>query len=132
MRLSAATSPFYPAWVETTHLDFRSALAAMQAKDFAVLAALAEHSCLKMHAVMLSTRPELIYWNPATVACLHRVRALREDGESVFFTIDAGPQVKAVCLPQSAGAVADALAEVPGVHQVVITGLGPGAWVDPS
>ncbi len=130
MRLSAATSPYYPIWVESTHLDYRSAAAAVQAKDFAVLAALAEHSCLKMHAVMLSTRPGLIYWNATTVACLHRVRELREAGESVFFTVDAGPQVKAVCLPENARTVQNALASVPGVLEVLTTGLGRGAWTD--
>ena len=34
------------------------------------------------------------------VELIHAVRALRSRGLGVFFTIDAGPQVKVVCLPQ--------------------------------
>jgi diphosphomevalonate decarboxylase len=80
-----------------------------------------------MHAVMLSTRPPLIYWTPATLACLQRVRALRADGVPVFCTIDAGPQLKAVCLPEAAGEVATALAAIDGVHQVLRSPLGAEA-----
>jgi diphosphomevalonate decarboxylase len=130
MRQSAATSPYYPAWVESAHRDFQSALGAVDARNFAALAELAEHSCLKMHGLMLSTRPGLLYWNATTLACLHRVRALRAGGESVFFTVDAGPQVKAVCLPASEAAVKEALSTVPGVTQILAAGLGPGAWAE--
>lgn len=132
MRLSAATSPYYPAWIETAEADFDVALQAIGARDFGRLAEVAEQSCLKMHGLMLSTRPALVYWNAATLACLHRIRALRAGGESVFFTVDAGPQVKAVCLPESRAAVAEALGAIDGVKQVITTGLGTGAWAKAS
>jgi diphosphomevalonate decarboxylase len=129
MRQSAATSPYYPAWVESTSTDFAAVLSVIAQRDFAALAELAEHSCLKMHGLMLSTRPGLLYWNASTVACLHAIRGLRAAGESVFFTVDAGPQVKAICLPDSTAVVARALAQVVGVREVLTTGLGRGAWV---
>jgi len=76
-----------------------SARAAIRARDFAALADVAEHNCLKMHAAALAALPPLVYWNGATVECLHAVRRLRAAGVPVFFTIDAGPQLKAVCAP---------------------------------
>ncbi|MCC7258793.1 MAG: diphosphomevalonate decarboxylase [Gammaproteobacteria bacterium] len=127
MTLSRDTSPYYAAWVASHAADLEAALGAVQRRDFAVLADVAEASCLKMHAVMLSTRPPLLYWSAATVAALHAVRALRRAGHDVFFTIDAGPQVKAVCAPQAAAAVAAALAAVPGVTRVIDSALGAGA-----
>jgi diphosphomevalonate decarboxylase len=45
----------------------------------------------------------------------------------VFFTIDAGPQVKAVCLPESLDTVAEELAAIPGVLATHTVGLGEGA-----
>jgi len=120
-------SPYYPAWVSSTHDDFRNALNLVDARDFAGLADLAEFSCLKMHGLMLASRPGLLYWNAATLNCLHRVRELRASGLPVFFTVDAGPQVKAICLPEAADAVAKALAEVTGVLDILQTGLGEGA-----
>jgi diphosphomevalonate decarboxylase len=130
MERSRRTSPFYADWVATAPEDVVAGRNAVLARDFEALAALSEYSCLKMHAVMLASRPGLLYWNGATVECLHRVRALRErEGVGVFFTVDAGPQVKAVCLPNDAGRVAAALADVAGVEDVIRSELGEGARV---
>ncbi len=130
MEASRRSSPFYSAWQTTAGIDATAARDAVTAKDFRRLGEIAERSCLAMHAVMLSTRPGLIYLSGPTVECLHRVRDLRErEGRGVFFTVDAGPQVKAVCLPEDAPAVAAALREVPGVRRVLVTGLGDGATV---
>ena len=129
MKTSEETSPYYGAWVSSTAEDYQAALGAVARQDFEQLSELSEASCLKMHGVMQSSQPAMIYWRPATLACIHRVRALREEGVPVFFTIDAGPQVKAVCLPDAASAVEDALREVPGVLTTHTVGLGEGARV---
>jgi len=127
MARSEQTSPFYAAWVETHAADLDTGLVAVRNRDFPALAAIAEHNCLKMHAVMLTTRPPLLYWTPATLACLHKIQELRQDGVPVFFTVDAGPQVKAVCLPGAADDVAVVLGRLPGVLQVLRSPLGEGA-----
>ncbi|MGH8282375.1 MAG: diphosphomevalonate decarboxylase [Gammaproteobacteria bacterium] len=130
MELSQRTSPFYGDWVAATAKDLATARRAVLTRDFGMLAAVSEHNCLKMHAVMLTTQPGLIYWNAATVECLHRIRKLREhEGLGTFFTVDAGPQVKAVCLPDDAQGVAAALRELPGVEKVLLSALGEGARV---
>lgn len=131
MTASRDTSPFYADWVATTRRDLGEAIGVVEARDFGRLAELSEYSCLKMHATMLATRPGLVYWNGTTVDLIHRVRELRDRGLGVFFTIDAGPQLKAICLPEDADTVAAELAQVPGVLEVLRTGLGPGAQVTP-
>jgi diphosphomevalonate decarboxylase len=130
MELSRSTSPYYEPWVETHPQDLRAGLEAVAARDFMTLAELSEHSCLKMHAVAMTTRPALFYWSAATVECLLAVRRLRAEGVPVFFTIDAGPQLKAVCLPEAADQVAEALGALPGVLEIIGSQLGPGAWLE--
>jgi diphosphomevalonate decarboxylase len=127
MTRSAASSPYYAAWVAGQPPDLTAARAAIRARDFAALAELAEHNCLKMHAAALAARPPLVYWNGATVECLHAVRRLRAGGVPVFFTIDAGPQLKAVCAPGARGQVERVLQGVPGVLELMTSSLGPGA-----
>ncbi len=129
MRLSADTSPYYDSWVHSARGDYDAALAAVQTRDFEALAVVTEHSTLKMHAVMQTSRPALLYWQGASVACMHEVQSLRATGTPVFFTLDAGPQLKAVCAPGHGAAVADALGAIPGVRQVIRAGLGGGARV---
>jgi len=131
MLLTERSSPYYRAWVERSPADLAEARAAVEARDFEALAAVSEASCLAMHGLMLSARPGLIYWNGTTVECLHRIRALRREGVGVFFTVDAGPQVKAVCLPGATPEVRSALAAVPGVLELLESGLGEGAGITP-
>lgn len=125
----AATSPFYQCWVDRQEADLEAARQAVAGRDFAVLARIAEHNCLKMHSVMWTSRPAIVYWNDATIACMETVRRLQREGLDVFFTIDAGAQVKAVCPPQSADAVRDALQDTPGVTRVMTSGLGAAARI---
>jgi len=127
MLLTERTSPYYRAWVESSPADLAEARHAVEARDFEALAEVSELSCLKMHGLMLSARPGLLYWNGSTVDCLHRIRGLRRSGIPVFFTVDAGPQVKAVCLPGAIARVREELAAVPGVVQILESGLGEGA-----
>ncbi|TAM12999.1 MAG: diphosphomevalonate decarboxylase [Nevskiaceae bacterium] len=131
MLRTARTSPYERAWESTQEADLAEARAAIHAHDFAKLAAVSEASCLKMHALAMAARPGLLYWNAATMAGLHCVRQLRAEGVPVFFTVDAGPQLKAVCLPEAAEKVAAALCELPGVLRIVECGLGAGARVIP-
>ena len=129
MERTAATSPYFPAWVAGADADLAEARAAIAERDFDRLAEVSEFSCLKMHASALAARPGVLYFNGATVEAIHALRALRRDGVPVFFTVDAGPQVKAVCLPGAEAAVAESLAATTGVIEVLRTGLGPGAAV---
>jgi len=127
MERSRLTSPYYAAWVAGAEQDLSRARHAVANRDFEQLADVSEYSCLKMHALAMSSEPGMLYWNGASVECMHAVRALRASGIPVFFTVDAGPQVKAVCLPESLPVVARTLQELTGVSQVMECALGAGA-----
>ena len=126
MTLSAATSAYYRDWVSSHEADMAAARQAVLGRDFEALADVSERSCLKMHAAAMTTNPPLLYWNGATVDCIHAIRELRAEGVPVFFTIDAGPQVKAVCLPEASTTVERRLRDISGVADLLKTGLGPG------
>ncbi|MEL6868919.1 MAG: diphosphomevalonate decarboxylase [Pseudomonadota bacterium] len=131
MQLTRATSPYYDAWLSSHKADLDAAELAISSGDFAKLADVSEHSCLKMHAVMQAANPPLLYWNAATMECIHRVRALRAAGTAAFFTIDAGPQIKVICDPSAVTIVRDALSDVAGVTQIIDVPLGgPASLVE--
>jgi len=127
MEISRKTSPFFSRWIDQQEVDLTEARMAIAARDFEKLASVAEHNCLKMHSVMWGSRPPMMYWNSATLACMESVRELQSQGVAVFFTIDAGPQVKAVCEPADEARVRDALAATAGVEEILASGLGAGA-----
>jgi diphosphomevalonate decarboxylase len=127
MEISRKTSPFYERWIEDQSDDLDVAREAIREQDFEKLAHVSEHNCLKMHSVMWASRPPIVYWNAATLACLQTVRELRASGVAVFFTIDAGPQVKAVCVAPDEEKVREALSATSGVSDILSSGLGAGA-----
>jgi len=129
MERSRTTAPYYGPWVETSAQDLADAEAAIQRRDLAALGAIVEHSCFKMHACMMASRPPIVYWKPPTLAVIARVGELREAGVPGYVTIDAGPHVKVLCEPDRAAAIAQACEDVPGVEAVMICQGGPAATV---
>jgi diphosphomevalonate decarboxylase len=123
------TSPYYAAWVDDAPAVCARVKAAVLARDLEALGVAAEASALRMHAAAMSAAPAVIYWNGATVEALAEVRRLRARGVPVYATIDAGPHVKALTLPEHEAAVARALEAVPGVLRTIATLPGQGARV---
>jgi diphosphomevalonate decarboxylase len=126
MRHVAATSPLYAGWLEAQDEDLRAMRAAITQRDLAAVGRIAEENCLRMHATGFAARPPVVFWTPATMAAMDAVRTLRESGVEAWFTIDAGPQVKVLCRPGDADAVAERMRAVPGVLRVLRSGTGPG------
>jgi diphosphomevalonate decarboxylase len=88
----------------------------------AALGAIAEANALAMHASAIAARPAVIYWQPATLALLAEVRALRDRNINAWATMDAGPHVKVLTSIDHADAVAAALR--PLASEVIISAPG--------
>ena len=129
MRSSRETSPFHRAWIEQCKRDLPEALRLLRARDLAGLGALAERNALRMHADALAADPPLLYWEPATVACLRTVQRLRQGGKRAWATIDAGPHVVAMCAPDDASAVEAALRGTAGVRDALACAPAQGARI---
>jgi diphosphomevalonate decarboxylase len=129
MEHCAATSPLYAGWLDCVPVDLAAAEAAIAAGDLDGLGAIAEANALAMHAAAIASRPAIIYWQPATLAALAAVRALRAVGHSAWATMDAGPHVKVLTDDGSAPSVADALRAVHGVTEVLVSASGGPAQV---
>ena len=124
MNLTKRTSPFYSAWLDTQENDFLSAKDAIIEKDFWRLARISEHNCLKMHSTIMTAKPPHIYWNPSTVKILHQVKKIQEKGLHVFFTIDAGPQIKLICDPSDTQLILEQFESMHDIAKKIVTKVG--------
>ena len=88
------TSPLYTVWPATVMRDLTALKTAIRKRDFARFGAIAEGNALAMHATMLAARPAILYFLPESIAAIHKVQALRTAGCEVYFTMDAGPNLK--------------------------------------
>jgi diphosphomevalonate decarboxylase len=115
MRQTVETCEFYREWPARVARDLADLKGALAKKDFAALGAVAEGNALAMHALMAATRPPLVYALPETVAAMRSIWAARGAGLALWFTMDAGPNVK---LLFEAKDEADVRALFPGVQVV--------------
>jgi diphosphomevalonate decarboxylase len=96
------------------------ALRALEERDLEKLGEIVLASYSAMHAVMLASRPPLLYWLPATLAVIHACRELRNRGTGAWETIDAGPQVKILCFAEDVEKVIGHVIEsVPGAETLL-------------
>lgn len=127
MAQTVATCPYYDGWLRTVTEDLRIIKEGIHARNFSVVGKQAEHNCLKMHALMLTTQPPIVYWIPATLEIIHNVLAWREEGLESYFTIDGGPQVKVMCTKDTEKELNKKLLELDGVMKTVVCKPGDGA-----
>jgi diphosphomevalonate decarboxylase len=126
MELSRLSSPYYPAWTRSSAALLPEALRALADRDLERLGDLARTSALRMHAVMLASRPPVCYWVPHTLAVMGACAELRRRGVGAWETMDAGPQVKVLCLEADRSSVeSELLAAAPGL-QLLVARPGPG------
>lgn len=123
----AATSLLQPARLADAPRRLDICRQAVIKRDFETLAEVVELDSSLMHAVMCTSHPPLMYWQPATVTVIQAIKEWQKAGIPVCYTIDAGPNVHALCLPSSRETIAGHLKDLPGVLEVIASGPGGGA-----
>jgi len=126
MMKSKETSIIYDDWVDLSNKIIDEGRQAILNRDFLKLAELSELSCLFMHAVMMTTIPSLVYWNKKTIECIECIKELRGLGVPIFYTVDAGPHVKAICEPAYSDIALSALSSVIGDENILMSSVGEG------
>lgn len=126
MKRTVDTSVFYDGWLESLPRDLEEIKVGIAAKDFEKVGSIAEANCLKMHATTLGAIPPFTYWQDTTMSVMETVQQLRKDGTLAYFTIDAGPNVKVVYLPEDEEKVLAQLNATNGVEEVIVSKVGKG------
>jgi diphosphomevalonate decarboxylase len=94
MQRTVESSALYPAWPAKVSHDLVELKQAIANHDFALLGKAAESNATTMHATMLSAWPAIQYAVPETLLAMQTVWKLRSEGLALYFTQDAGPNIK--------------------------------------
>jgi diphosphomevalonate decarboxylase len=121
---SAQTSILQSARVADAEQRFETCRRAVVERDFESFAEVVERDSNLMHAVMMTSIPPLFYWEPQSLAVMARVREWRANNVPVCYTLDAGPNVHCLCLPDAVETVRSGLLEMSGMKQVYTAGVG--------
>lgn len=129
MRRTVATSPFYEGWLASLDQDLTDMKISISEQDIDKVGAIAERNALKMHATTLGAQPPFTYWTADSMIAMDAVRALRREGHSVYFTMDAGPNVKVLCRQSEMEKIKEALLSYFDEEQITSAKPGPGIQV---
>lgn len=100
MRICQATSSNFKEWVEQSAQDYRHMLTYLKDNDFDRVGRLAESNALLMHSTTQTAQPPFSYLTDQSYAAMDFIKELRQKGERCYFTMDAGPNVKVLCLEE--------------------------------
>ncbi|MBU5267904.1 diphosphomevalonate decarboxylase [Virgibacillus proomii] len=126
MRRTVETSPFFQGWLDSISKDLLEIKQGIQTQDFEKVGEIAEANCLKMHATTLGASPPFTYWHDTTLVVMQKIWEMRLQGTPVYFTIDAGPNVKVLYLPEYEEQVKQTLGSLPGVSDIRLSRPGQG------
>jgi diphosphomevalonate decarboxylase len=112
MKRTRESGALYRAWPEKVADDLVEIHAALKERDFERLGRAAESNALAMHATMLSAWPPVLYWLPESVRVMRDVWAARAEGVPVYFTMDAGPNIKLLFVEANRSAVLERFPDV--------------------
>jgi diphosphomevalonate decarboxylase len=98
MLTTVKTSKLYKDWHKRVAKDLITAKKALQQKDFSLLGKTAEDNAIAMHATMADATPSISYTEEQTEAIQDKVRKCRKNGLEIYFTQDAGPNLKILFL----------------------------------
>jgi diphosphomevalonate decarboxylase len=121
---SAKTSDLQDARVAGAIKRFNTCKQAIFDRDFETFAEVVERDSNLMHAVMMTSRPPLFYWQPATLTVMDHIRHWRAEGVNVCYTLDAGPNVHCICLRDSVDVVSQRLQALSGVQSIRVAKIG--------
>jgi diphosphomevalonate decarboxylase len=123
----AQTSSLQTARLAQVPARLQACREALLARNLSAMGPVIEEDAIIMHAVMMSSHPPLYYLSPATMALIQATQQWRAAGLSVYFTIDAGPNVHLICEAGQAQAVEQAARKIPGVIDVLSSKPGGAA-----
>ncbi|HER0885650.1 TPA: diphosphomevalonate decarboxylase [Streptococcus pyogenes] len=109
MKLCRDTSTTFDEWVEQSAIDYQHMLTYLKTNNFEKVGQLTEANALAMHATTKTANPPFSYLTKESYQAMEAVKELRQEGFACYFTMDAGPNVKVLCLEKDLTQLAERL-----------------------
>ncbi|HEY4537988.1 MAG TPA: diphosphomevalonate decarboxylase [Erysipelothrix sp.] len=122
MKETVQKSAYYSSWVEQSEKDFIKAEEYIKNHDLDKLGPLIQENALRMHASLMAINKW--YFEPDTIKIMNRVREMQQE-IPVYFTMDAGPNVKLLTTKSHVDTIKEKLKE----FEIIVCKAGKGIKV---
>lgn len=100
MKRCAETSTIFSDWVQQSEIDYEQMKAYLAANDFEKVGHLTQENALRMHETTKYANPSFSYLTEESYEAMDYIKELQGKGYQCYFTMDAGPNVKVLCLEE--------------------------------
>lgn len=123
----AWSSPLFGPRLAIIEERHKQMLKAIHDKNFSQLGHLLELDALEMHAVIMTSKPPINYWDKNTANFVRWIREKRGEGTfEAYATIDAGPNVHVICKPEDGAKIIEEAKQRFSFETVISDELGDG------
>lgn len=125
----AKSSPFFKKRQKILGQKNKDLKMALKKRDFTHFGEIIESEALEMHAIALTSKPPVLYWNGATVELMGEVLDWRNGGLEAYFTIDAGANLHVICQGKDANLINNKLRRNKNMLKVIVNKPAEGARI---
>jgi diphosphomevalonate decarboxylase len=126
----ANSSPFYQTRLMSMAKKIELVKELVAKKDFTQLGeTIIEPEALELHAIMLTSRPSLIYWTEGTLKLMKLVKKWRKEGLELYFTVNTGQDTHLICQQKDEQKVIAKLKELDFVKKILPSKVGFGSRI---
>ena len=123
----ATTSPFFQTRLNNINEKILRLKKALEVKNFTEFGKIIEGEALELHAIMLTSTPSLIYWQPETIKLMKLVKKWRTEGLEVYFTVNTGQDIHLIVEEKNSETLVKKLKEINEVKRIIINKPAVGA-----
>jgi len=124
---SALSSPFFQTRLDKIDEKIKQFKKTLETKNFTEFGKIIEGEALELHAIMLTSTPSLIYWQPATIKLMKLVKSWRSEGLEVYFTLNTGQDIHLIVEEKNSRELVKRLKDVKEVKKIIINQPAVGA-----
>lgn len=128
---SAITSAFFQTRMRHMPRKISRMKELMKEKNFTLFGQMVEEEALELHAIMLTSKPSLIYLIPGTLKLMHCIKKWRNEGLEVYFTLNTGQDMHIICRQKDIDRLINRLQSIHDVKQIITNYPTRGAQLTP-
>ena len=125
----ASSSPFFQTRLNSIDAKIKRFKKTLETKNFTEFGEIIEGEALELHAIMLTSTPPLIYWQPATLMIMKLVGKWRNEDLEVYFTINTGQDIHLIIEKKNLLKLEKKLKKIQEVRKIIINRPSTGAKI---
>ena len=116
----ATTSPFFKTRLNNINKKISQFKESLKTKNFTQFGQIIEGEALELHAIMLTSTPSLIYWQPETIKLMKLVKKWRSENLEVYFTVNTGQDIHLIVEEKNTEQLIKKLEKIKEIKKIIV------------